>query len=484
MGKYTKTIILYVGMIISTYIFTINIACGQSTQEDINQTHTSLQVNMNCMQFEYTNDSAYIELQFLFLGHTLQYQQIQDNKYRANIQVNATFISKERNDTNTITHNYFSATYDTPKLIDKENFYDLLRIPLLKGKYQMDLEIVDKNANNKPILYTDVLDLTFDNNIVCLSSIQPLSYLSRAENHNRYIKEGWDYTPYFSTYYPEIVNSFTFWVEIYHSDKINSKSDSFIVYSAIVAAENPQTPVFKLSKQKIFNKKSQVSMQQIYNIDSLPSGNYYLVLEIRDENDTIHAYSSYFFQRYNPISIPFSSNFDTIPYDTLKRYFDYISVLANPAEIKFIDNFTSEQQEDGLLFFYNFWKNRNPADPQKAWYDFHLKVMQVNNNYSTLSYKGYKTDRGQCYLKYGPPSEIEYHNFDGNTYPYEIWYYNTVPNGQVNVYFVFYNLDRTTKDYRLLHSTVYGEAKYPQWEEEVKYGKTLMNQPNNNTFDQ
>ena len=65
--------------------------------------------------------------------------------------------------------------------------------------------------------------------------------------------------------------------------------------------------------------------------------------------------------------------------------------------------------------------------------------MQVNNNYSTLSYKGYKTDRGQCYLKYGPPSEIEYHNFDGNTYPYEIWYYNTVPNGQVNVYFVFYN---------------------------------------------
>ena len=79
MGKYTKTIILYVGMIISTYIFTINIACGQSTQEDINQTHTSLQVNMNCMQFEYTNDSAYIELQFLFLGHTLQYQQIQDN---------------------------------------------------------------------------------------------------------------------------------------------------------------------------------------------------------------------------------------------------------------------------------------------------------------------------------------------------------------------------------------------------------------------
>ena len=87
-----------------------------------------------------------------------------------------------------------------------------------------------------------------------------------------------------------------------------------------------------------------------------------------------------------------------------------------------------------------------------------------------MRYKGYRTDRGQCYLKYGPPSDIEYHNFDGNTYPYEIWYYNSVPNGQVNVYFVFYNLDRTTKDYRLLHSTVYGEAKFSDWENYVKTG--------------
>jgi hypothetical protein len=93
-------------------------------------------------------------------------------------------------------------------------------------------------------------------------------------------------------------------------------------------------------------------------------------------------------------------------------------------------------------------------------------VMQVNHNYSNFSYKGYKTDRGHYYLKYGPPNYIEYHQSDINSFSYEIWsYYDFPPTGQVNVYFVFYEKDLVSRDYRLLHSNAVGELQNLRWKQ-------------------
>lgn len=438
----------------------------------------SLRMSLNYLQFELNEDSAYAELQMLVVGNSLQYV-LQNGKYEATVKVRACFIPVKGNDS-IITHAYiYSEAYDDSAAALQNNIYDLMRIPLPKGEYKLFITAEDVHQQGEGISFSDNMDLRFVNNMVQLSSIQPVSYMTAAESATKYAKHGWEYVPYFSTFYSSEVNSLLYWIEIYHTNTVLGDSVPFKVVSYLVSADrkSDMADTVYMTKVKTFTAQNMVFMMQNYSIESLPSGNYYLKIEVRDSHDTIHAYASHFFQRSNVSQTDETEDksvADMFSYDTLKRYFDYISVLATPQERTFIDNFTPDQVEAGGWFFYNFWKSRSEAAPHEAWFNFYYRVQQVNNNYSTLKHKGYKTDRGQCYLKYGPPTEIEYHNFDGNTYPYEIWRYDHVPNGQVNVFFVFYSLDRTTKDYRLLHSTVVGEAKFPNWEAEVQQGKALI----------
>ena len=444
---------------------------GSVLQKGAASEKQTLRISFNYLQFELNKDSAYAELQFLIWGNSLQYE-LQNGKYRVQVNINACFVPEFGVDTIKVSAKVFSDAYEDSATAVQNNIYDLLRIAVPKGKYMLYLEAADNYQKGEGVLFSDKMDMTFDNNTVQFSSLQPIAYMSVAENMGKYVKNGWEYVPYFSTYYSSEINSMVYWIDIYHTSTILGENVNFKVISSIV---DEITDSVYMRKEKTFLSQASVFMQQAYDIELLPTGNYLLQLEVRDMNDTLHAYTSHFFQRSN---IAFKNDSDRVAsmfdYDTLKRYFDYISVIANSQERRFIDNFTKEQLAEGGWFFYDFWKSRNAEAPHEAWFEFYKKVQQVNNNYSTLRYKGYKTDRGQCYLKYGTPTEIEYHNFDGNVYPYEIWRYNQVPNGQVNVYFVFYNLDRTTKDYRLLHSTVNGEPKFPNWEEEVKSGKALI----------
>ena len=431
----------------------------------------TLRISFNYLQFELNSDSVYAELQFLVWGNSIKYE-LQNGKYYGQVNVNACFIPESGADTIKLSAKIFSEAFDDSVTAAQNNIYDLLRIAMPKGKYLMVLEVADNYQDGESLRFSDNMDMTFDNRTVRFSSLQPISYMSASDVGGKYVKNGWEYVPYFSTYYPSEINSMVYWIEIYHTNAILGENAEFKVISSIV--DETSDSVY-MRKEKKYTSQASIFMQQAYDIEMLPTGNYLLKLEVKDMQDTLHACTSHFFQRNNVTvnndSDRVASMFD---YDTLKRYFDYISVIATTKERQFIDNFSEEQLAEGGWFFYEFWKSRNAGSPHEAWFEFYKKVQQVNNNYSTLRYKGYKTDRGQCYLKYGPPTEIEYHNFDGNAYPYEIWRYNQVPNGQVNVYFVFYNLDRTTKDYRLLHSTVDGEAKFPNWEEEVQSGKALM----------
>ncbi|MEZ5195370.1 MAG: GWxTD domain-containing protein [Bacteroidales bacterium] len=78
---------------------------------------------------------------------------------------------------------------------------------------------------------------------------------------------------------------------------------------------------------------------------------------------------------------------------------------------------------------------------KKAWETYLEKVNLVNLAYSTQIQKGYDTDRGRTYLKYGEPNAISESYNEPATYPYEIWHYYDLGNGQRNKKFVFYTRD-------------------------------------------
>ena len=163
-----------------------------------------LVLNFNCLKFDMTKDSAYIELQFLFIGNSMNYIRQTNGKYQASVRVNIQLMA-EGNDTINVHQTFYSEIYDNQSNEDKNNLYDLLRIPLKKGIYDFYIAIYDNANLENQITYSDRLDLSFPNNIVTFSSIQPITYQNRVEEYNKYTKYGWEYLPYFSNRSPHFV---------------------------------------------------------------------------------------------------------------------------------------------------------------------------------------------------------------------------------------------------------------------------------------
>ena len=91
--------------------------------------------------------------------------------------------------------------------------------------------------------------------------------------------------------------------------------------------------------------------------------------------------------------------------------------------------------------------------------------------YKSVYQPGWKTARGRVLLTYGPPNDIEMNISENSSYPHYIWRYNKL-GVQAGVMFVFYDPDRATEDWPLLHSDKLGERSNPRWRLELQ-GRTI-----------
>ncbi len=107
---------------------------------------------------------------------------------------------------------------------------------------------------------------------------------------------------------------------------------------------------------------------------------------------------------------------------------------------------------------------KNPAMPYQFWSAYRENVIYTLKNFSAPSIPGYRTDRGYVLLKYGKPDVIDRSPVEPSTYPYEIWQYYSLQDGQRNVKFVFFTEDEATNNYTLIHSTARGEVYNPRWQ--------------------
>lgn len=92
-----------------------------------------------------------------------------------------------------------------------------------------------------------------------------------------------------------------------------------------------------------------------------------------------------------------------------------------------------EQAPDSVkeAWFKNYWEERDPTPDTKEnelQQEFFRRVDFSNNMFTVnaLDKEGWQTDRGNIYLKYGPPTDVERHQDQLNLPPYEIWYYDKI----------------------------------------------------------
>ncbi len=447
----------------------------------------ALQAYLTSATFNNPSKGPYIETYISIIGNTVKFVKNSKGKFQGDVDIAIKFSLGDE------IKNAHKYTLSSPETEDTTkgypNFIDQQRFSLANGKYTMEISIADKNNPSVPPFINSMpVEINFTNDNVSISDIQLLETYSKSVNPTMITKSGYDLIPYVSDFFPENIKQIKFYTEIYNAKKILGEGQKMLVSYSI---ETNQSNT-KLNNFSAFSKQNTNEVNSVlgeFNIETLPSGNYNVVVEVKNKENQIQAIKKYPFQRKNK---PTQFSFDDLKsidinstfvksiknIDTLHDYIRSLRPISSSSEVQYEEN---QMKGKDLLqaqqFFYNFWKSRNEVHPEVAWHEYNEEVKKVNNEFGTFGLKGYDTDRGRVYLQYGTPNIRARYEHEPSAWPYEIWQYDalvdktqlfTNPNNkQSNKKFVFANSDLSTNRYILIHSTAKGEIYNAIWTERL-----------------
>lgn len=392
------------------------------------------------------------------------------------------------------------------------DFIDQRRIPLKPGEYQLEVTIDDLKDSTElvaKVSQTLIIEKNLTTNLeadkadslalrspvskpyyktlYALSGIQLVDTYAKTTNPNILSKAGFDLIPYTSDFYPNSKNELIFYAEVYSTHNRDIVAGSKFLIDAYIENADDGKPIQGLRK---FLKREDAKVSpvlQTFPIDQLPSGNYNLVVEVKDDKNRIMDRKYMFFQRMNDMidqtDYVLKAEGDTKEFygswvtqyqdlDALKEYLRCLHPISSQEEIAQVNTRMNFKDRNMMQeFMYYFWKQRDPLNPEGAWLKYWTQVEKVNATYTNNLNKGYDTDRGRVYLQYGPPNTISPNYFEPNTYPYEIWHYYVLKDHksaeQSNRKFIFANIDQGTKEFRLIHSDAKNEITNARWHHEL-----------------
>ena len=210
--------------------------------------------------------------------------------------------------------------------------------------------------------------------------------------------------------------------------------------------------IFDESEASVFKSKSFMDVksgtnQYFNNLDSLKVnlGKYLLKVTLRDSSDkVIDTSSKVFISRWFGVPVTITD---------LDKAVDQLIYIANPEDLEFIK--AADNRLDKSKRFVAFWRKQdpNPADEYNPVFNVYFgRVSYANENFSTYSLEGWRSDRGMVLIILGAPDNIDRHPFEYYSKPYEVWqYYN------LNRQFLFID-NSGFGDYRLSPDTpLYGD---------------------------
>ncbi len=436
--------------------------------------------------FDVPDQSPYIEMYLKVVGNTVNFVPVREKILNGQIEVQWIIKSGEK-----IVH-YDKYNLISPEIVSDDSiipdFIDQQRLNLAGGEYDIELSIRDKNSEAKVTTLKQKINIGFPNDTISISDIEFIESYNKSNSTGKFSKSGYEIFPFINAFFPKEISDIKFYSEIYRSDK--SPADGYLVRYYLSNKETNKIVDNYMVSLKQNPKPINVVMGE-FAISDLPSGNYFLNIEVRNRRNELIAFNQAFFQRSNERSKPLvtadisaidiSNTFVTayINPDSLVDFIACLYPISTILETEIARNQMNERDVRSMQqYIYYFWSKRNPEDPEKAWLDYKAEVAKVNYSFTSRISKGYDTDRGRVYLQYGPPNIITEDKDSPGTYPYEIWHYYKLKN-QTNRRFVFVTSERSANNYKLVHSDAIGEIYNQSWDAELH--KTQ--QPNNNFGD-
>ena len=433
-----------------------------------------LQVFFSYSTFNSPDGGPYIETYLSVVGNSVQFVPTTNGKFKGSLQVIMIFKKGDE------IVNFDKYELSSPEMEDTTNvdfaFIDQQRYLLPNGEYNFEIQIGDMNSETKPYISFQPLVVNYPSDEVMVSGIQLVESFKKSEETTILTKSGYDLIPYHTNFYPEDIDKLTFYAEIYNSNTVLGLDDKYLV-SYYISTIDIDTPLPKYVRYKKETAAPVNILLSEFNISEMPSGNYFLIIEVKNKENKRLSINKLFFQRSNPkiqlsldgmatlnLNKTFAGRITNM--DTITEYIQYLAPISDNQELSFaMAHVESSDIETLQKYFYKFWFNRNNLEPEKAWLQYLNEVNKVNLAYSTPITKGYDSDRGWAYLKYGAPNAISESYNEPSAYPYEIWHYYELKNGQRNKKFVFYTVDIATNDFRQIHSDVTGELANYRWQQ-------------------
>lgn len=429
-----------------------------------------LQVYYYQSSFWNPKQGPYTEVYTTFVGKTFKYVKVDKALY--NCKVELTIIYKQNGEVKQFRKLNIPGIASNDSIGKKINFVDLQRMSIEPGKYDFEINIKDINNETNILNYTDTITIPSYKN-VGFSDIELIEKLKPTEITTNISKYGYDLVPYVSDYFPTNIEKLIFLVELYNIDKVLKVDEDFIVTYYIEPADK-SVVLDQYTKTERYKAKDINILVKTLNIKKLPSGNYNLVIEAIDKNHEQITSTKLFFQRSNVSWDKKIGNVDTLNLtgtfvdninskDTIRDYIKSLFPILAANENTYANN---QLKTDNIIlmkkFFYSYWYGVSNLDPEGEWKKYKAAVYTVNKNYSSQIQKGYETDRGRIFLKYGPPNSVRKRDHSPGTYPYEIWHYYKLIN-QGNKRVVFYNPNLVGENYELVHTDIIGEISNPGW---------------------
>lgn len=145
----------------------------------------------------------------------------------------------------------------------------------------------------------------------------------------------------------------------------------------------------------------------------------------------------------------------TYPFFKSKLFLDRVEQMVYIADSKEMKRLEEASIESREAVWEEFWSKKDPipeTPENETSAEYFRRVDYANEHFRSYT-SGWRTDRGRVYIVYGQPDEIEYHPFEEESVPYQIWYYYSIGKR-----FIFADLSMTG-DYTQIREREYDILK-------------------------
>ena len=456
--------------------FTLMIAIGRnSLAAKDNQSEGAIKFYTDVTCFEMLNQKTLTYTQLHFFSERNRFTfAAKDSVFTAGFSVHVSFT--DINDSKNIIEKQWTMNID-----DNITAGDTSKnVPIIfensfavkPGKYKMTVLVVDQNDTTKSGNYSEELEIPdYGGKQLSLSQIElSTQVLKGGNNDDMFVKNGYTIFPNPTKFYGSNLPRLTFYAEVYNLEFENGGSNN--TYTADFILTDESGSVIKEYPSKTFNKagKTAVVIHSL-NVISIQSGRYELILRVTDNANKKNVQMKKTFVIYREGESIYETQADDSFFKDLDaqgavRAGNILSIVGKNEDAKIY----AQLELDGKKKFLDrFWKDRDPSPGTKSnelLMDYYKRYEDANAKFSTPNREGWKTDMGRVYMIYGPPAQIEKHEFESDKKPYQLWYYFQLKDQPAQTIFVFADLTESGLQ-QLLHSNARGELSDTRWQERV-----------------